>query len=87
MVLIMFKRFELIIQRLRNEQGQAMIEYALILAVIAVISVAVFVGSDSAGKRYGDSVSGIYQQADNAINQINIPANNEGSSDNQVADS
>ena len=52
-----------------------MIEYALIIAVIAVISVGVFVGSGGGGHHFGDSVNEIYQQTGNSINQIEVTSN------------
>ena len=58
-----------------SERGQGMIEYALIIAVIAVISVGVFVGSGGGGHHFGDSVNEIYQQTGNSINQIEVTSN------------
>jgi Flp pilus assembly pilin Flp len=55
-----------------EEKAQGMVEYAIIIAVIAVISVAVFVGDNGEGGKAFDSVNGLYEQADNAINQIEI---------------
>lgn len=55
-----------------SERGQGMIEYAIIIAVIAVISVGVFVGTGGGGHHFGDSVNGLYQQAGDAVNQIEV---------------
>lgn len=75
----MFKRFNRLNKKILeelSEKGQGMIDYALILAVVAVISVALFMTSDGSGKRFGDSVNGIYQQSSDAVNEIKLPENN-----------
>jgi pilus assembly protein Flp/PilA len=48
------------VQDLREEEGQALVEYALILALIAVFAIAAL-------KALGGSVSNVLQQISNSI--------------------
>lgn len=59
-------------EKLSEEHAQGMIEYAILIAVVAVISVAIFVGDGGSGGKVFDAVNGIYGQADDAINQIEV---------------
>ena len=64
------------LQEKLSEKGQGMTEYAIILAVVAVVAVAVFYGStDENGKAGGlqGTIGGAYDKANNAIN--NLPDN------------
>ena len=58
-------------QRL-SETGQGMTEYAIILAVVATVSVIVFMSGG--GRNFGNAVEGQYQRAGDAINKIEVPA-------------
>ena len=60
------------IQENFSENGQAMVEYAIVIAVIAVIAAAVFMSDGGGGKAFTDSVQGTYEKADNAINEIEV---------------
>ena len=53
-----------------------MLEYAIIIAVVAVISVVVFSTEGSGGLSWVESINGVYEQADNAINQIHLLGDN-----------
>lgn len=58
-----------------SEKGQGMTEYAIILAVVAVVAVAVFYGGGSSnGAGLSGTIGNAYQKANNAIN--NIPQGN-----------
>ena len=59
-----------------SERGQGMVEYGIIIAVVAVISLVVFTTEDGGGRSFVNSVTGVYNQADNAINQIEPPNGN-----------
>jgi hypothetical protein len=78
-------------------KGQAMIDYALALAFVAIISVAVFIGSDEGeGGQGRESLEGSirydWAKADNAIEKIDInkvntqhtPGNNQTPGGNQT---
>lgn len=60
------------LQEKLSEKGQGMTEYAIILAVVAVVAVAVFMGNDGSGGTLGNAITGAYNQAGNAINQIQV---------------
>ena len=53
------------------EKGQGMVEYGIIIAVVAVISLVVFTTEGGGGRSFINSINGIYDQTDNAISQIN----------------
>ena len=53
---------------LRDEQGQDLIEYTLLLAFVALASAALFVGS-------GKSISGIWIIANQKLNEASQAAN------------
>jgi Flp pilus assembly pilin Flp len=55
-----------------SEKGQGMTEYAIILAVVAVVAVAVFMGKDGQGGTLGNAINGAYSQAGSAINAISV---------------
>jgi Flp pilus assembly pilin Flp len=61
-----------LIEKLSEEHAQGMVEYAIIIAVVAVISVAIFMGENGSGGKAFDSVNGLYDQANDAIDQIEI---------------
>jgi Flp pilus assembly pilin Flp len=58
------------------EYGQGMVEYAIIIAVVAVISVVVFSTEGAGGRSWVNSIGGVYDQADNAISQIHLIRDN-----------
>ncbi|MBQ7705755.1 MAG: hypothetical protein IJT73_10085 [Selenomonadaceae bacterium] len=59
------------IQEKISEKGQGMTEYAIILAVVAVVAVAVFYGSgDGSSGKLGATISNAYDKADKQINAI-----------------
>ena len=60
------------LQEKLSEKGQGMTEYAIILAVVAVVAVAVFMGSDGKGGTLGNAITGAYDQAASAVNQIEV---------------
>ena len=49
-----------------------MVEYGIIIAVVAVISLIVFTTEGGGGRSFINSINGIYDQTDNAINQIDL---------------
>ena len=51
----------------RDEQGQDLIEYTLLLAFVALASAALFIGA-------GGSVQGIWTQTNNQLSSANISA-------------
>jgi Flp pilus assembly pilin Flp len=56
-----------------SEKGQGMTEYAIILAVVAVVAVAVFMGGDDPAKgTLGNAIGGAYSQAGAAISSIKV---------------
>lgn len=59
-----------------SERGQGMVEYGIIIAVVAVISLVVFTTEDGGGRSFINSVNGIYDQTNNAINQIELLKDN-----------
>ena len=59
-------------EKLSEEHAQGMVEYAIIIAVIAVISVAIFMGEGGSGGKAFEAVNGLYDQANDAIGQIEI---------------
>jgi Flp pilus assembly pilin Flp len=52
---------------LRDEQGQDLIEYTLLLAFVALASAALFIGA-------GGSVSGIWNVANSRLGAANVAA-------------
>jgi Flp pilus assembly pilin Flp len=60
------------LQEKLSEKGQGMTEYAIILAVVAVVAVAVFMGNDGKGGTLGNAITGAYDQAGTAINDIKV---------------
>lgn len=60
------------IQEKLSEKGQGMTEYAIILAVVAVVAVAVFMGSNGQGGTLGSAINGAYNQAGAAVNNIKV---------------
>lgn len=57
-----------------NEKGQGMVEYAIILAVVAVVAFAVF-GTGGTDKGLGKTLQDAFNKADE---QINRTTNNTG---------
>lgn len=72
----MFKFIEELKAKLQekiSEKGQGMTEYAIILAVVAVVAVAVFMGGDNAASgTLGNAITGAYDKAGTAVNQIQV---------------
>lgn len=62
------------LQEKLSEKGQGMTEYAIILAVVAVVAVAVFYGSEDSGG-LKDTVQSTYDNANNQINKITAEEN------------
>ena len=60
------------LQEKLSEKGQGMTEYAIILAVVAVVAVAVFMGEGGKGGTLGNAITGAYDQAGSAINGIKV---------------
>ena len=60
------------LQEKLSEKGQGMTEYAIILAVAAVVAVAVFMGNNGSGGTLGNAINGAYGQAASAINNIKV---------------
>jgi Flp pilus assembly pilin Flp len=60
-----------------SEKGQGMTEYAIILAVVAVVAVAVFMGSNGKGGALGNAIGGAYSKANTAIDGINVSKVNQ----------
>ena len=52
--------------RLRREEGQAMVEYALILALVSVVSIAALT-------LIGTSVRGIFEAIEAALTAVPLP--------------
>jgi Flp pilus assembly pilin Flp len=52
---------------IREEEGQDLIEYTLLLAFVALASAAIFVGA-------GNSITGIWTSANNALSNANVMA-------------
>lgn len=62
------------LQERLSEKGQGMIEYALVLAFVAVVSAAVFMSSDGGGRNYlTNTVSGTYDKTGNVVDNIRVP--------------
>lgn len=74
---------KLIFQKYDSEKGQGMVEYGIILAVVAVISLIVFTTEGSGGRSWVNSINGVYDQANDAINQIEIRQDNAQQDDAQ----
>ncbi len=49
----------------RDEQGQDLVEYTLLLAFVALASAALFIGA-------GSYVEGIWRKANNRLSQANV---------------
>jgi Flp pilus assembly pilin Flp len=60
-------------EKLSEERAQGMLEYAILIAVVAVISVAIFVGENGSGGKAFEAVNGLFDQAGSAITEIEIP--------------
>jgi len=58
----------LIVRFVRDEQGQDLIEYTLLLAFVCLASAALFIGA-------GNSLKGIWQTANDTITNANAAAN------------
>ena len=66
------------LQEKLSEKGQGMTEYAIILAVVAVVAVAVFYGSNENAGLQG-TISNAYGKANNSIDSIgNSSTNSSG---------
>jgi Flp pilus assembly pilin Flp len=62
---------EMFVRFLREEEGQDMVEYTLLLAFVCLASAALFIGA-------GKQVSGIWGQANNLLSQANTAAAGAG---------
>lgn len=72
---LLFNRLDRIGRQLLSglsEEGQGMVEYAIMLAVVSIIAVAVFFGNDRGGRNVGSAINGLYNQSGNAVNQIEL---------------
>ena len=58
---------------IKNEKGQGMVEYAIVLAVVAIIATFVFWGTDGSTDNLQQTVKGTY---DNAKTQIDAASKN-----------
>ena len=58
------------LQEKLSEKGQGMTEYAIILAVVAVVAVAVFYGNDANEAGLKGTISNAYGTANNKIDNI-----------------
>ena len=58
----------LIVRFVRDEQGQDLIEYTLLLAFVCLASAALFIGA-------GNSLKSIWQTANDTISNANAAAN------------
>ena len=67
------------LQEKLSEKGQGMTEYAIILAVVAVVAVAVFMGNNGSGGTLGTAIKGAYNKAGDAVDSINVPSTGTGS--------
>lgn len=68
----MFKWIEELKQKIQeklSEKGQGMTEYAIILAVVAVVAVAVFYGGGNNDSGLKGTVSGAFDRATDAVNK------------------
>ena len=61
------KKIQDMIKGITNEKGQGMVEYAIVLAVVAIIATFVFWGDGNSGNNLQSTVQGTY---DNAKTQI-----------------
>ena len=64
---------EVFVKFLREEEGQDMVEYTLLLAFVCLASAALFIGA-------GKQVSGIWLQANSILSQANAAAQAGGAS-------
>lgn len=61
------------LQEKLSEKGQGMTEYAIILAVVAVVAVAVFMGGDDPAQgTLGSAIQSSYNRAGDAINNVKV---------------
>jgi Flp pilus assembly pilin Flp len=73
MLLMWIQNFRVALnEKLSEEHAQGMVEYAIIIAVVAVISVAVFMGDGGSGGKAFEAVNGLYDQANDAVTQIEV---------------
>jgi Flp pilus assembly pilin Flp len=56
-----------------SEKAQGIIDYALILAFVAVIATAVFFGSNGRGMSFKNAVDVKYDKANSSIDLIKVP--------------
>jgi Flp pilus assembly pilin Flp len=61
---------------LSEERAQGMVEYTIIIALVAIISVAVF-ASDGGGMSPFNSINTLYNQTGVAIEKIEVPNVNQ----------
>ena len=60
------------LQEKLSEKGQGMTEYAIILAVVAVVAVAVFYGGDGDKDGLEGTIKNAYSNANDAIDKITV---------------
>ena len=63
------------LQEKLSEKGQGMTEYAIILAVVAIVAVAVFYGGGDESSGLKGTISGAYQKANNEVSSIGATNN------------
>jgi Flp pilus assembly pilin Flp len=60
-LLTLFNTIQALKARTRDEEGQTVVEYALLLVLISVVAIAIM-------EAVGVSVTGVFQDADDALN-------------------
>jgi pilus assembly protein Flp/PilA len=60
-LLTLFNAIQVLKARTRDEEGQTVVEYALLLVLISVVAIAIM-------EAVGVSVTGVFQDADDALN-------------------
>jgi Flp pilus assembly pilin Flp len=60
-LLTLFNAIQALKARTRDEEGQTVVEYALLLVLISVVAIAIM-------EAVGVSVTGVFQDADDALN-------------------
>lgn len=60
-MITLFNMMQALKDRVRDEEGQTVVEYALLLVLISVVAIAIM-------EAVGISVTGVFQDADDALN-------------------